>query len=83
MDEVCTQFQCPFKEELFVCYRAIDFTPEIIYMLVYAVHCKCTQTKSSSSEGHIWFGKLLNKSTFSLDPALLYPLLGSPAGLPT
>ena len=35
MDEVCTQFQCPFKEELFVCYRAIDFTPKIIYMLVY------------------------------------------------
>ena len=44
-DKMCTQYQCHFKEEPFVCYKSDRFTPEIVYMLVYAVHCKCTKTK--------------------------------------
>ena len=60
---MCTQYQCHFKEEgAFRLLQSDRFTPEIVYMLVYAVHCKCTQTKGSSSKGHIWFGKLLNKT---------------------
>ena len=29
MDEMCTQYQCHFKEEPFVCYRAIDLHPKL------------------------------------------------------
>ena len=41
MDEMCTQYQCHFKEEPFVCYRAIDLHPKL-YICYYYASVRCT-----------------------------------------